>query len=81
MQPSPLAFKMVHRAVVTGATHVLGRAVIRLFKSDPSWQIHGVDVTTPPAPNVFDVRQCDLADESAVKELIQQLKPDVLIHA
>ncbi|XP_066447226.1 methionine adenosyltransferase 2 subunit beta isoform X2 [Eleutherodactylus coqui] len=63
------------RALITGATGLLGRAVYKEFK-DNSWHVLGCGYSR--ARPRFE--SLNLLDASAVKELVQDFKPHVIIH-
>ncbi|XP_073418415.1 methionine adenosyltransferase 2 subunit beta [Dendrobates tinctorius] len=63
------------KALVTGATGLLGRSVSREFKA-ANWHIVGCSYTrVRPKHEILN-----LLDSSAVKELIEDFKPDVIVH-
>ncbi|XP_031133516.1 methionine adenosyltransferase 2 subunit beta isoform X1 [Sander lucioperca] len=61
--------------LVTGATGLLGRAVLKEFQSS-GWLVSGTGYRRA-RPRLL---RCDLTDEDAVRALMQQLKPDVVVH-
>lgn len=63
------------RALITGATGLLGRAVYKEFK-DNNWHVLGCGYSR--ARPRFE--SLNLLDTSAVKELIQDFKPHVIVH-
>ncbi|KAM9312561.1 methionine adenosyltransferase 2 subunit beta [Gastrophryne carolinensis] len=63
------------RALITGATGLLGRAVYREFK-DNSWHVLGCGYRR--ARHRFEY--LNLLDTSAVKAMIQEFKPHVIVH-
>ncbi|KAM9347971.1 methionine adenosyltransferase 2 subunit beta isoform 2-T2 [Symphorus nematophorus] len=63
------------RVLVTGATGLLGRAVCREFQNG-GWSVIGTGYKRA-RPRLL---RCDLTDEDAVKGLLQEHKPDVIIH-
>ncbi|XP_077122089.1 methionine adenosyltransferase 2 subunit beta isoform X1 [Ranitomeya variabilis] len=63
------------KALVTGATGLLGRSVYREFKA-ANWHIVGCSYTrVRPKHEILN-----LLDSSAVKELVEDFKPDVIVH-
>uniref|UniRef100_H3CQD8 Methionine adenosyltransferase 2 subunit beta n=1 Tax=Tetraodon nigroviridis TaxID=99883 RepID=H3CQD8_TETNG len=69
------ALDQAPRVLVTGATGLLGRAVCREFQSS-SWVVIGVGFRRA-RPGIL---RCDLTDGDAVRGLLQDYKPDVVIH-
>ncbi|XP_056431059.1 methionine adenosyltransferase 2 subunit beta isoform X1 [Hyla sarda] len=63
------------RALITGATGLLGRAVYKEFK-DNNWHVLGCGYSR--ARPRFE--SLNLLDTSAVKELVQDFKPHVIVH-
>ncbi|XP_034033440.1 methionine adenosyltransferase 2 subunit beta [Thalassophryne amazonica] len=63
------------RVLVTGATGLLGRAVCQEFQSN-NWFVIGTGFSRA-RPRLV---RCDLTDEDAVRELLQESKPDVIVH-
>lgn len=64
------------RVLVTGATGLLGREVMRLL-GDGSWEVVGLAKTRARPPQVL---ACDLLDEDAVTQQIMAFEPDVVMH-
>ncbi|XP_027886184.1 methionine adenosyltransferase 2 subunit beta isoform X1 [Xiphophorus couchianus] len=63
------------RVLVTGATGLLGRAVCKEFQNH-DWTVSGTGLRRA-RPRFL---RCDLTDEDAVRRLLQETKPDVLVH-
>ncbi|XP_022625136.1 methionine adenosyltransferase 2 subunit beta isoform X3 [Seriola dumerili] len=63
------------KVLVTGATGLLGRAVCREFQNN-GWLVTGTGYRRA-RPRLL---RCDLTDEDAVRGLLQEYKPDVIIH-
>lgn len=64
--------------LLTGATGLLGRAVYRdLKKRAPGFKVTGTAFSRAAG----DIRRIDLLDRGAVESLIDELTPDLIIHA
>ncbi|KAG7273461.1 hypothetical protein CRUP_032709, partial [Coryphaenoides rupestris] len=61
--------------LVTGASGLLGRAVLADFHR-AGWKAVGTAYRRARGP----ILRCDLLDEEAMRALLHQLKPDVIVH-
>ncbi|KAI4155304.1 MAG: hypothetical protein LQ340_001069 [Diploschistes diacapsis] len=69
---------MVRKALVTGATGFLGRQILRSFEDD-GWDVVGTGFSRSKPPTI---KKLDLvADQPMVLDLLDQEKPDVLVHS
>ncbi|EXJ92107.1 dTDP-4-dehydrorhamnose reductase [Capronia epimyces CBS 606.96] len=62
-------------ALVTGATGLLGRQVYKAF-TDAGWQTTGTGFSRASGP----IRKLDIQDEEAVRQLVDEVKPQVIVH-
>ncbi len=65
------------RVLVTGATGLLGRAVVKEFASSGKWEVQGVGNTRAKG----EILRVDLLDEDATSKIVESFKPDVILHA
>ncbi|KAM9788483.1 methionine adenosyltransferase 2 subunit beta isoform 1-T1 [Neosynchiropus ocellatus] len=63
------------RVLVTGATGLLGRAVCKEFQNN-DWFVVGSGYRRARPQHI----RCDLTDEDAVRGLLHESKPDVIVH-
>ncbi|XP_044136788.1 methionine adenosyltransferase 2 subunit beta isoform X1 [Bufo gargarizans] len=63
------------RVLITGATGLLGRAVYKEFK-DKNWHVLGCGYSRARP----QIESLNLLDTSAVKELVEEFKPHVIVH-
>jgi len=64
--------------LVTGATGLLGREVCKAFRLDSSnWTVKG---TAYSRADGVDIIKADLGDEGRVKSVLDEIKPDVIVH-
>ncbi|KAK7888467.1 hypothetical protein LTR67_008813 [Exophiala xenobiotica] len=62
-------------ALITGATGLLGRQVFKAF-TDAGWQTAGVGFSRASST----IRKVDITDADAVTALLDEVKPDVVVH-
>nr|XP_043898973.1 methionine adenosyltransferase 2 subunit beta isoform X1 [Solea senegalensis]XP_043898974.1 methionine adenosyltransferase 2 subunit beta isoform X1 [Solea senegalensis] len=63
------------RVLVTGATGLLGRAVYKEFQNN-GWLVIGIGYRRA-RPRLL---RCDLTDEDALRGILHEYKPDVIVH-
>ncbi|CAD5114671.1 DgyrCDS3718 [Dimorphilus gyrociliatus] len=68
--------KMVRKVIITGATGLLGRAVLEKFKSDSKWETLGLGFSR--AGN--ELKKVDLTDKQATTKVINDFEPHIIIH-
>lgn len=61
---------MVKKVIITGASGLLGRAVIKAFDNDPSWEVTGLAFSRATG----NLRKVDLTDKQAVKKIFEEIK-------
>ena len=68
--------------LVTGANGLLGNAIFRLTKGQGRLGIiaTGRGERRPSVPEAIPYTSCDLEDEQSVKTMLEDVKPDVIIH-
>lgn len=66
----------VPRILVTGASGLLGRAIVKILK-EGEWNVVGVAFSRVDSGLI----KCDLRNQESVSALIEKEKPDVIIHA
>jgi dTDP-4-dehydrorhamnose reductase len=69
--------KTTPRILITGATGLLGRPILRACASVPEWRVTGTSFRrTGPG-----LRQIDLSQTEDIPAFLDQLAPDVIIHS
>jgi len=68
---------MPRKLVITDGSSLLGNALLKVFKTSDDWDTFSLTTTTSTNENFI---KCDFGDKDAVKNLLQRLKPDVVIH-
>ncbi|KAK7495281.1 hypothetical protein BaRGS_00013463 [Batillaria attramentaria] len=64
------------KVLITGASGLLGRAVMREFEANGSWTILGLAFSRAGQK----LKKVDLTNPQAVTEVLQEFKPSVVIH-
>ena len=62
---------MPQKVLITGATGLLGRQVIRAFSESKDWEAVGTGFSRAKPP---DIIKLDLGDETAVERAIEDVK-------
>jgi S-adenosylmethionine synthetase len=64
-------------ALITGATGQLGRQCFRAFSEADGWEVIGTGFSRANPPSI---RKVDLADPTQVSTLLEETRPDVVVH-
>ncbi|APA13674.1 hypothetical protein SS1G_07654 [Sclerotinia sclerotiorum 1980 UF-70] len=67
---------MTKKALITGATGLLGRQVLKVFDRE-NWNVVGTGFSRAKPPTIL---KADLASESEVSKVLDESKPQVVIH-
>ncbi|TVY16386.1 Methionine adenosyltransferase 2 subunit beta [Lachnellula arida] len=67
---------MPKTALITGATGLLGRQVVKAFER-AGWDVKGTGYTRAKAPSIIKL---DLNSSSAIAETLSEVKPQVVVH-
>jgi len=65
------------RIIITGASGLLGRDLIKTFDQDSEWQTLGLAYSRVSER----LRKCDLTDPQQVSSIIREFKPSVILHS
>ncbi|KAH0541772.1 hypothetical protein FGG08_003794 [Glutinoglossum americanum] len=68
---------MTRRALVTGATGLLGRQVVKAFDRAAGWEAVGTGFTRANPPSILKV---DLCNKDDVEKTLDAVKPQVVVH-
>ncbi|KAI9760663.1 MAG: hypothetical protein M4579_001527 [Chaenotheca gracillima] len=68
---------MSKKVLVTGATGLLGRQVVKAFQRS-GWSVTGTGFTRANPPSLLKL---DLIDEGAINKILDEVKPQVVIHS
>lgn len=70
------------KILITGASGLLGKAVLRQLKEYKEYQVYAVTTNEKhiEADACIHVAACDLAVEEQRKKLLENIKPDILLH-
>jgi len=65
------------KVLITGASGMLGRSLMRLLSADPeTYQVVGTGLTRAEPP----LRRLDLTDEGSARAILDELRPDFVVH-
>ncbi|EHK99515.1 NAD(P)-binding Rossmann-fold containing protein [Glarea lozoyensis ATCC 20868] len=67
---------MARTALITGATGLLGRQVVKAFER-AEWDVKGTGLTRAKPPTILKL---DLGSEADVAKTIEDIKPSVVVH-
>ena len=59
------------KALVTGATGLLGRAVVKVFETSGGWSVMGIGFSRASPPRTL---KCDLTNREAVEKVVSDVK-------
>eukprot|EP00058_Branchiostoma_floridae_P025888 XP_002611378.1 hypothetical protein BRAFLDRAFT_73226 [Branchiostoma floridae] len=65
------------RVLITGASGLLGRALMQEFQGAAGWEVLGLAYSRAGG----SLKKVDLRDQAAVRETVQEFKPNILIHS
>ncbi|XP_041469414.1 methionine adenosyltransferase 2 subunit beta-like isoform X2 [Lytechinus variegatus] len=65
------------KILITGASGLLGRALMSEFEGDTSFDVLGLAFSRPKGT----LRKVDIRDEDGVRKIMQEFQPDAVIHA
>jgi len=67
-----------NRVLITGASGLLGRAMVKAF-SDSGWDVTGLAFSRSKDGDSHR-RKCDITDVNQISAIVKEVKPDVIIH-
>lgn len=65
------------RLLLTGASGLLGRAILKEFKNSEQWEVLGLSYTRTAG----DLQKCDLTQPEQVHAVVNEFKPSIIIHS
>ncbi|CAG8953895.1 hypothetical protein HYFRA_00010856 [Hymenoscyphus fraxineus] len=75
-QTTQLESTMTQRALITGATGLLGRQVVKEFQR-AGWDVKGTGFTRAKPPSILKL---DLSSEAEITKTLDEVKPLVVVH-
>ena len=68
------------RVLLTGAGGLIGTELLPLLR-EAGHEVHAVGTSSPPADDASaEWHRCDLLDPDATRSLVEELRPEVLVH-
>ncbi|XP_033106020.1 methionine adenosyltransferase 2 subunit beta-like [Anneissia japonica] len=65
------------KVLITGASGLLGRAILKEFSNSASWEVLGLAFSR----SGDNLKKVDLTDNAAVRDTLKEFKPDVVVHS
>lgn len=65
------------RVLVTGASGLLGRAIMKVFSNNPNWQVLGLAHSRVSG----NLKKVDLLNFEETRQVVEDFKPHILIHS
>lgn len=63
--------------LITGATGLLGRAILAAFRNDAEWEVTGTGLRRSGE----GIQRLDLTDNQAIQACVTSVRPDIIIHS
>ena len=74
--PHPM-MASTHRVLITGASGLLGRSIFKTFSGSDQWEVLGLAHSRASGA----LRKVNLLDFDEAKRVVEEFRPDVLIHS
>src|SRR6056300_875715 len=65
------------KVLVTGASGLLGRAIMKAFANDSNWKVLGLAHSRVSG----NLKKVDLLNFEETRQVVEDFKPDLLIHS
>ncbi|MBC8588314.1 SDR family oxidoreductase [Paratissierella segnis] len=69
----------MNKVLITGSNGMLGKALVEIFSKDRSFSLFGIN-RSASNKQFIDNYTCDLTDLKILRSILDEIKPDIIIH-